>query len=108
GIEAEHVAAVGLLGRERADRLPFLLVGREEGVARAAVEDVRELPGEVVPSWTPQFPPKPPVGGMTCAESPARKIRPSRSRAAYSADADQRWTFSISTAISGSPSASRT
>ena len=49
GIEAKHVTRVGLLGRECADRLALGVIGGEQRLVRSAVQDVRELPREVVP-----------------------------------------------------------
>jgi hypothetical protein len=59
-------------------------------------------------SATPVLPPKPPVGGMTCAASPARKTRPCSNVSAVAALAFHGWTLSTSTATFSSPSAVRT
>ena len=49
GIETEHVAGVRLLGREGADRPPLGVVRVEQLGPCPPVENVRELPREVVP-----------------------------------------------------------
>ncbi len=49
GIEAKHVTRVRLLGRECPDRLALGVIGGEQRLVRSAVQDVRELPREVVP-----------------------------------------------------------
>ena len=52
-IEAEHISRVGLLGGESSDRLAFGVVRREQRLVCPAVENVRELPREVVPVLDP-------------------------------------------------------
>ena len=56
----------------------------------------------------PVLPPKPPLGGITCAASPARNTRPSRNRSATSAVARHRETLSMRTSRSGTPAPVRT
>ena len=85
GIEPQDIARVGLLDGELGDRTPLGVVGVEQLRPRVPPSTRASFQARLCASATPVLPPKPPVGGIAWAASPARKIRPSWKRSAHSA-----------------------
>ena len=109
-VEPQDVARVGLLDGERPDRPPLGVVGVEQRRRRPCRRArSASFQARLCASCDAGVAAEAAGRRHDVAASPARKTRPVRKRARPTRRvADQRWTFSISTARSGAPSASRT